>query len=210
MRVSDLTFRIASAQANRHAACPTVAFALHISATPRVEALVLRAQVRIEPQWRTYGAAEELLLNDLFGTPDRWGTTLRALSWADVSITVPGFEDQTQVELPVACTYDFDFAATRFFNALGEGEIPLRFLFSGAIFRSGPGGFSTERISWSSECAYRMPLAVWHEAMRACYGEDALIRVSVETFKRLHSYRVAAGVTTWDDLFARMSCEAPT
>jgi len=199
-----LTFSVADARARAHAASPTIVFRLRIAANQPVEALALRAQLRIEPQWRAYEAREKPLLNDLFGTPDRWNTTLRSFSWADVSVTVPAFANETEIDVPVPCTYDFDVPATRFFNALGEGAIPIRFLFSGAIFRSAPAGFQTERVPWSCECTYGMPLEVWREAMRACYGGDALIRVNAETLERLHRCRALSGATTWDELFDRL------
>ena len=206
--MTQLSFAVLDAAAKKYAATPTIAFRLRVASAQPIEALVLRVQLRIEPQWREYAAEEKPLLNDLFGTPDRWGTTLRALSWCDLPLTVTGFEGETAVELPVSCTYDFDLAATRFLNALGGGEVPLRFLFSGAVFAAAPSGFMTERVPWSSECAYRMPVQVWRDAMRACYGDDALIRINAETLARLQRYRALSGAASWDELFERLT-EAP-
>jgi hypothetical protein len=200
----DVTFSVSTALPKRFAASPTIVFGLHVTASQPIEAAALRVQLRIEPQWRSYAPREQALLRDLFGTPDRWQTTLRALSWADLPVAVPGFVSETDVEVNVPCTYDFDVTATRFLNALGDGEIPVRFLFSGAIFRDGALGFSTERVSWSSECAYRMPLDVWRGALRACYGDDALIRISRETLEQLQRYRALSGARSWDELFERL------
>lgn len=207
--MSALQFRIEGAKANVHAASPTIAFTLHVDSADAIEAMVLRIQIRVEPQWRAYDGSEKTLLNDLFGTPDRWQTTLRTFSWADVPVMVPAFEASTRAEVCVPCTYDFDHAATRYLHALGGGEVPLRFLFSGAIFRHGGGSFLTERVPWSNESAYRMPVEVWHEAMRACYGDDALIRVHRETLEKLHRYRALCGSLSWDELFERL-IGAPT
>ena len=206
--MTQLSFAVLDAAPKKYTATPTIAFRLHVASAQPIEALVLRAQLRIEPQWREYTAEEKPLLNDLFGTPERWGTTLRALAWADLPLTVTGFEGETTVELPVPCTYDFDLAATRFLNALGTGEVPLRFLFSGAVFAAAPSGFMTERVPWSSECAYRMPVQVWRDAMRSCYGDDALIRINAETLARLQRYRALSGAASWDELFGRLT-EAP-
>lgn len=207
--MSDVTFSIVDAKAKQLSASPTIAFRLRVTAAAPVDALVLRAELRIEPQWRTYDPEEQALLGDLFGTPDRWHATLRTFSWADVSLVVPGFSEEIETEIAVPCTYDFDQAATRFFDTLHSGAIPIRFLFSGPIFRSGSTGFSTERISWSSECAYRMPVSVWHDAMRACYGDDVLIRINLETLEKLRRYRALSGATTWDELLERLM-GAPT
>jgi hypothetical protein len=207
--MTELRFSIEDAKPKPYAALPTIAFRLRIASGAPLEALVLRAQVRIEPQWRDYNGTEQATLNDLFGTPERWNTTLRTFSWADVSVTVPGFDEITVAELPVAATYDFDVTATRFLNALGGGDVPLRFLFSGAVFRAGASGLSTERVAWSSECAYRMPVSVWREALAACYGDDALIRIKRETLERLHRHRSLGGATTWDEVLERL-LGAPT
>ena len=40
----------------------------------------------------------------------------------------------TTVELAVPCSFDFNVAATKYFAAMEEGEIPLCFLFSGTVF----------------------------------------------------------------------------
>lgn len=202
--MTDLAFEIRGAQPKPHAASPTIAFRLHTTATEPIEAMVLRVELRIEPQWRTYDGQEKALLNDLFGTPERWHTTLRTFSWADVPVTVPGFAGETESTIEVPCTYDFDVAATRFMNALGGGEIPLRFFFSGAVFRYGERGFSTERVAWSSECAYRMPLAVWRDALRACYGDDAMIRIGRETLDVLARYRSLMGATNWNQVILNL------
>ncbi len=207
--MSEPQFEVTGARARAHAALPGIAFQLGVSAAEPVEAMILRVQVRIEPQWRSYTTEEKPLLNDLFGTPDRWETTLRPLSWADVPLAVTAFERETSVELTVHCTYDFDVTATRYMNALNDDEIPLRFLFSGAVFRHGSRGLSTVRVPWSSECAYRMKLHVWRDAMRAFYGDDALIKVSRETLDRLQRYRALTGATSWDTFFERV-LGAPT
>jgi hypothetical protein len=207
--MTELRFAIEDARPKRFAAVPTVAFRLRIETSEPLEALVLRVQVRIEPQWRDYAGAEKPLLNDLFGSPGRWGTTLRSFSWADISVTVPSVSESIFIDVPLACTYDFDVAATRYLSALGGGEVPLRFLFSGAIFRTADTGFSTERVSWSSECAYRMPVRTWREAMSACFGDDALVRIKRETLEQLHRYRARSGATSWDEVLERL-LGAPT
>ena len=39
--------------------------------------------------------------------------------------------------MPVVCTYDFEVVSVKYFSALGDGDIPLTFLFSGTIFYEG-------------------------------------------------------------------------
>jgi hypothetical protein len=203
--VSGLTFSIVGARPKARSVSPAIAFRLRITSPASVEAMVLRVDVCVEPQWREYSGDEQVLLEDLFGRPERWGTTLRMLRWADVPLTVTAFECETETDVIVPCTYDFEGSATRFFHALLDGEIPVRFLFSGTVFYAGASGFSCERVPWSAEAGYRVPVALWHEAMRACYGDYALIRVSADTLRTLHRLRSLSGAIGWDDFFERFA-----
>ena len=80
--------------------------------------------------------SEQQQLHDLFGEPARWGQTLRPLLWANVSLVVPGFQDQTTVIVPLPCTFDFTVATTKYFHGLSGGEIPLAVFFSGTLFHT--------------------------------------------------------------------------
>ncbi len=90
----------------------------------------------------------------MFGEPDRWGPTLRNMLWTHVSRdTIPPFQKETVVEIPVPCTFDFNVAATKYFHGLSEGDLPLNFLFSGtAFYQSEPGAaLQVAPISWEKE-----------------------------------------------------------
>ncbi len=200
-----VTFKITGASAKPHAASPTISFDVRVTSSESVEAMVLRAEIRIEPQWRRFDGQEQQLLDDMFGAPERWGTTLRTLAWADLPAIVTGFNGETQTRIDVPCTYDFDVTATRFFHALSDGDVPVRMLFSGAIFYAGDRGFWCERVPWSAEAAYRMPVTVWRDAMRACYGTDAILRVKAETLQKLHRLRALGGALSWDALLERLA-----
>ena len=50
---------------------------------------------------------------------------------------VPSFTGSIEVDVPVPCTYDLEIAATSYFHALDEGDIPLVLLFSGTVFTKG-------------------------------------------------------------------------
>ncbi|WP_234437757.1 DUF6084 family protein, partial [Streptomyces sp. WM6368] len=93
-------------------------------------------------------------LADLFGERSRWGNTLQPVQFAQVSVMVPSFTGETETDLVVPCTYDMDIAATRYFQALTEGEVPLLMLFSGTAF-TGDAGFHVEPVPWDREAAYR-------------------------------------------------------
>ena len=102
----DLNFRVDGAEPQRFAAEPLLTFKLHVAEkvavgaepTP-VHAVVLRCQVRIEPARRRYVGPEKERLLDLFGTPERWGQTLRTLLWTHASLAVAPFTGSTTVDL---------------------------------------------------------------------------------------------------------------
>ncbi len=53
---------------------------------------------------------------------------------------VPSFTGSVEVDVPVPCTYDLEIAATSYFHALQQGDIPFVLLFSGTIFTRGRDG----------------------------------------------------------------------
>ena len=149
---------------------PMLAFRLHVSdgaagdGTDDISCIVLRCQIRIEPTKRRYTSHEQEQLIDLYGPPERWGQTLRAMLWTHTSAVVPGFSGSTLIDLPVPCTYDFNLAATKYFHALQDGEVPLNLLFSGTVFHTGAGGvLQVAQIPWEKEASFRLPVRIWQE-----------------------------------------------
>lgn len=125
-----------------------------------MHAIALRCQIRIQPHRRRYSAAEAERLVDLFGETRRWADTLKPLQFTTVSAMVPRFSGSVEVEVPVACTYDLDVAASKYFHGLDEGEVPLLLLFSGTVFAQGPAGLAVDQVPWHKEAEYRMPARV--------------------------------------------------
>jgi hypothetical protein len=198
-----LGFQVAGVQAMKYAVAPQLGFDLRVTnAGPeRVHTVALRCQIQIEATRRRYDAADQEGLRDLFGEPHRWGQTLRSLLWTQVGIIVPGFAGQTQVELPVPCTFDFNVAAVKYFNGLQDGEIPLCFQFSGTVFyESASGGLQVAPISWDKEAKFRMPLKPWREMMDLYYPNSAWLCLSRAIFERLHRYKVRTGTPTWEEM----------
>ena len=199
--IPDLGFAVQGAEAVRHAAAPTLAFALRVerSGGGAVRAILLDVQVQIAARRRRYDAGEQERLFELFGPPHGWSTALRTLLWTRTTVVVPPFDDVTVVDVPVACTYDLEVAASRYFDALDEGEVPLEFLFSGSVFYSGPGGaFQTARLSLEQEASYRLPVAVWKETMDRHFPGSAWLRLPRESYDRLRDYRSRHGHASWE------------
>jgi hypothetical protein len=199
----DLTFRVDGAEPERFAAAPLLLFKLRVTEggpTPtHVHTAVLRCQVRIEPARRRYTAAEQGRLLDVFGTPERWGQTLRPMPWVHVSAVLPAFTGGCAVDLPVPCTSDFSLAATKYFDALEGGEVPLCFLFSGTIFyEAGEGALQVAQVPWEKEAYFRLPAATWRGLMDAYYPNTAWLGLRKDVFDRLCRYRSRRGLLTWE------------
>lgn len=194
--IAELDFRIEDAESQEYAAVPTIVFRLRVESRGghAIRSALLDSQIQIAARGRGYDAADQEGLADLFGSPERWGTTLRTIPWARTTRVVPGFEQSTVVDLPVACTYDLEVIASRYFAGLRDGEVPLEFLFSGTVFYSGAaGGLQTARISWQKEATYPLPVAVWRQTMERHFPATAWLRVSNETYERLSAERARRG-----------------
>lgn len=208
--VPDLDFACTGAHPDLAAAAPAITLRLHISestGTP-VHALALRAQLRIEPLRRRYDDSEAAAVRDLFGERARWGDTLKPLQLAFVNQVVPGFTGETDVDLALPCSYDFDVAANKYLYALDDGEVPLLLLFSGTVFTAGGSGFSVAPIPWHKEARYRLPVAVWQQALRLHFPGTAWLRLGEQVFDDLYRYRVAHELVGWDDAVERLLKEA--
>ncbi|MEU6328210.1 DUF6084 family protein [Streptomyces sp. NPDC047049] len=196
--MTDLSFECTGVRADRYAAAPTLLFRLRITAAEeaRVHAVALRCQLRIEPARRGYHPDEAEALSDLFGARSRWGSTLQPLQLAQVSLVVPGFTGETELDLPVPCSYDLEVAAGRYFRALRDGEVPLLLLFSGTVF-AGSGGFHVEPVPWNKEASVRMPVDVWQEMTEAHFPGCGWLRLPRETLDALLAYRSRHALPSW-------------
>jgi hypothetical protein len=202
--VTELAFEVIDVQPQQHAASPHLLFRLRVteSSGAVVHAIALRTQLRIEPQRRPYNAAEQEGLADLFGTSDRYSTTLKPFLWTHATAMVQGFEGSREFDLPVACTYDFDVSATKYLHALGGGDIPLVLLFSGTVFTRGDTGFTVEQLSWSLEAQCGLPVGSWHQLMDLYFPGSGWIRLDRETIAALARHRSSRGLTSWEQTIA--------
>ncbi len=197
----ELRFAVRSAQPLEYAAVPTLKFALFIEAPggEAVRSVLLDVQIQIAARRRGYPAAAQAGLLDLFGTPDRWSTTLRTLPWLRTTLVVPPFTGDATVDLTVPCTYDLEVSSARYLAALEDGEIPLEFMLSGSVFYAPPDGrLQMARIPWDHEVAYRLPVAVWRATMDAHFPGSAWLRLDRESYERLCAYKARHAFETWE------------
>jgi hypothetical protein len=198
----DLTFQVESASAVSFAAAPLLNFKLRIAnADPelRIQTIALRCQIQLDVTKRHYTEGEHEKLLDLFGEPERWGRTLRAMLWTHTSTVVTPFRGSTVVDLPVPCTFDFNVAAAKYLAGLEDGEAPLNLLFSGTVFYEAENGaLQVEQISWDKEARYRLPVSVWKEMMALYYPNLVWLCLDRDVFDRFAHYKSKRGIPTWD------------
>ena len=213
----DLNFTVENAEVEPHAAAPLLIFKLRIAEAATANEpndhsrqSPCDCQIRIEPTRRRYAAEEEEKLLDLFGTRERWGQTLRSTLWTHASVVVPPFSGDTIVNLPVPCSFDFNVAATKYFHALENGEVPLCLLFSGTIFYTDPEGYlQVSQIPWEKEASFRLPVQVWKDMMELYYPKCAWLCLERHTFDRLYRFKCSRGLPTWEQAIDTLVDSAP-
>jgi hypothetical protein len=204
----DLGFEVEGVELVANAATPMLAFKLRLrNANPQetIHTVALRCQIQLEVTRRTYTPEDQERLQDLFGEPSRWGQTLRNLLWTHVNLVVPSFEGTTLVDLPVPCTFDFNVAATKYFDGLSEGDIPVCLQFSGTVFyATSESGLQVAPISWDKEARFKLPVKLWREAMDVYYPNSVWLCLHKDAFDRLYQYKVRHGIPTWEATLERI------
>ena len=210
--MTQLQFRVDGARPMEFAVSPHLLFSLHIAELAEgdevplpIHSIALRCQIRIEAARRVYSSGEQGRLFDLFGSPLDWGRTLRGLLWTHTSIVVPRFTRETTVEMPVACTFDFNVAGTKYFDALETGEVPLCFLFSGTVFHDRPdGGVQVAQIPWDREAVFRLPVETWKRMMDLYYPNSGWLCLRKEIIEQLEQQKRARGIADTNQLLEHL------
>ncbi|MFE3598753.1 DUF6084 family protein [Streptomyces sp. NPDC059142] len=200
-----LEFSVRNIVAEPYSAAPQLTVRLRIedgSGEP-VHAIVLRCQVRVEPQRRPYDQAEQDGLRGLFGERERWSDTLRPFLWMQCNTTVQGFTGATEVDLALPCTYDFDVVGSRYLHALGaDGTVPVSLLFSGTVFARGAeggSGLGVRQVPWDREARYDLPVAVWRRLIGYHFPHSGWIRLDHDMLAALADFRERRGLISWDE-----------
>lgn len=203
----DLDFTVTGVEPAFRGLTPLLHFKLKITSDPAaaIHSVILQAQIQIQSPRRSYSTKEKRDLVELFGSPDRWGETLRTMLWSHANTTVGPFSGATETILPVPCTYDFNVAGTKYFYSLEGGDVPLLFLFSGTIFHEAADGrLQVQRISWEKECAWQMPVRRWQELMDSHYPNSAWLCLRRDAFERLYRFKSREGLMTWEQAIERL------
>jgi hypothetical protein len=208
----EFSFSVESAAPVPHAASPRLALRTRIDARPSdcpIHSLMLDCQIRLEPARRNYSDDEAAKLYELFGARELWNRTQHSLLWTQVTVLVTEFLGTNSVEVPVACSYDFDLATTKYFQGLRGGEIPLVVLFSGsAFYESESGALAVTRVAWTGESRFRLRYDVYAETMAHYYPNQRPVTLGADVFERFRRYRLDAGHRSWDGALAALLARA--
>jgi hypothetical protein len=200
--MSDYAFSVLDVFAETYAVAPQLTARLRIQERTGqvVHAMVLRCQVRIEPQRRHYAPAEADGLRGLFGDRSRWVDTLKPFLWMQCNTTVQGFTGATDVDLVLPCTYDFDVIGSKYLHAVdADTTVPINLLFSGTVFTKGANGFGVAQIPWDCEASYQLPVTVWQEMIASYFPNTGWIRLDRDVLAHVADYRARHELMTWDE-----------
>ena len=204
----DLLFDVLGASSARDMITPAISFELRIAnriPEESIQAIILRCQIQIEVARRRYDSREQGELREVFDRPARWGDTLRPLTWANISASIPCFSGSTTYPLLVPCSFDFSIATAKYFRALEDGDVPLTFLFSGSVFYNRTeSGLQVAPIPWNNEARFRLPIAVWKSLLDLHYPNAVCLNLRRDVFDELYRYKLNSGFTSFEEAIQQM------
>ena len=114
-----------------------------------------------------------------------------------MNVAVAGFEQDCTVTLPVPCSFDFNVAATKYFDGLTEGAAPLALLFSGSVFYRDPADrLQIAQIPWSKEASCQLPIGLWRQMIDRYYPDGVWLRLPRALFEDISRYKRQRGLPT--------------
>jgi len=198
----EIMFHVEAIEIAPHSLTPMLEFKLRLAdgaMDEPVAGIILHCQLMIDVPRRHHLEEERRHLVELFGDVPSPESPLRPLLWAHADVNVPAFEHECVVDMPVACSFDFNAAATKYFHALEEGEVPLCLQFSGTVFfRDAEGRLQVGLIPWSAEARCNLGVAIWRHLRDRYYPDMTWLCVQRTAFERLCDYKRTAGLPSWE------------
>ena len=194
-------FDVTAAAHLAYAAAPTMVFTASVDEDSgrEIQSIALSVQVMIDPARRGYDEPTRERLEELFGPPATWAPSTQGLQWARVGAVVPRFEGSSAFAIEVPCNYDLEVAATKYFYALEDGEVPLSFHFNGTIFYPGDDGrLQVVPVPWSASARLGMPVSTWRAMIAEHYPGIGWVRLTDETMRALSDLRASRGLPSFD------------
>ena len=204
-------FQVLGATGRRYAAVPALDFDVHVSEPGgrQVYAIVLTAQVMIEPARRQYDVETRERLVELFGPPERWATTTRSLVWHQAEAVVPAFTGSTTFRMALPATFDMEVASSKYLYGLPDGEVPLAFNFNGTVhYRGDDGRLQLSLVPWSCSAEFRLPVSTWRDLIDHYYPRTGWIALRDETLLALQREKATRALPTLDACVAELLEEA--
>ena len=205
------TISVLSAQPDPYAAVPTLLLRLRIEAPEAepVHAIVLKAQIRIEPQRRRYSPEEEERLLELFGEAPQWGESLRPFLWTHVTTTVAEFTGSHRGRPAGAVHVRLRGRGGQVPALARRRRDPARRCCSTAPSSASATAASiVQPIAWNVEAEHRLPVSVWRATMDTFFPNSGWIRLRRETIDALTRYKADRALTSWEDTVERLLKEA--
>lgn len=197
----DPAFEITRAEVVPRSSTPTLRFHLEVSDESGIPIhfIALSVLITIEPGMRAYDDETRAQLVELFGEPERWGSTTGSFRWTQVDTVVNAFTGRGGFKVPVACTYDQEISATKYFGGIDEGVYPLRFHFNGTTYYEGPEGrLQMLPLAWDRSARFELPVSIWREMIGSHYPRGGWLRLGEETLRELGRHKAATGAPTMD------------
>jgi hypothetical protein len=125
--------------------------------------------------------------------------------WTSADTTTGTFAERAEATFSIPCSYDLTLAATKYFDALEGGEVPLLFLFSGTIFyTNAEEKLQVQPISWDKESIFRLPVATWKHLIEQHFPNSAWLYLRRDVFERLYALKRNRGDATWEQTVGRL------
>ncbi len=204
-------FTITGVRPVEHAAAPTLAFTMEVDDPSGVEVFMsgLTVGIHLEPSKRSYQEQDKAKLIELFGEPHRWQTTAQRMVWSIETVLLPSFTGKTTVEVLIACNYDVELAAAKYFHSVSDGEIPLAFHFNGSVYYAGEGDrLQVIQIPWDTISDFKMPISVWKEMIDSYYPFRGWVPVHRDTLDALQRLKAQRGAPTFDAAIVELLAES--
>jgi hypothetical protein len=112
---------------------------------------------------------------------------------------VHSFNDAITFGLEVPCTADLEVVASRYVQALPDGEVPLTFHFTGRMLYAGPERkVQVVHLPWTTSAEYRLPVSTFKAMIKHHHGESGFALLHNDTLQALKKYKRERGLHSFD------------
>ncbi len=191
---------------------PALRLGLRLRCSAPIQSGQLVVQVRFEPRLRRWSASERALLEPLFGPAELWSRSTDAFLWTQTTVSVPAFERETELDVPLPVTLELEHAMGKLVAALtaddapGDRDLPIAVLCRGTLFHTDPAEHRLVAFPFPhlDEAPARVDAMVVREALDRSLGSRRPLSVRADVFDRLNRFRLHHGAASVDDALTRL------